>query len=283
MNTTATQIELDDGLAPQELPDEAAVESWFRELISRGINFHPEETFAEIVDGSGARTFLPEDAERLDVLMRKASRVCDPTTVAMRLSYERLGAAEDAQRVGSLPRIDRELPAIGSQWRLIREVERDGEEVAPYCAYGTIKQASEERVAFQVEGVLPDRLEEPAAATQRSGDSAPLVVWSETEAKEREHPTPALAFLEDAVPMPTPGQAKTLKRERDNFNNGAVELIRAHPVSLIWPFSPEANFPFNALCVEMHYRHLEDPNETERSVMVVIAEDGTILLNEDWA
>lgn len=279
MDATAVRpIELDEKLAPGALPDEAATEDWFRELISRGINFHPEETFAESVDSSGARTFRPEDAGRLDALMEEASGVCDPVTVAMRLSYERLRGADKAGKEV----LRHQLPAIDSRWRLIREIERHGEEVAPYCAYGTVRRVSEGEVALQIDGVLSDRLEEPPTEVG-SGDGGLLIVWSEGDADRQEQPSPALAFLEDAIPIPSHEQAETLKRERKTFDDGAVTLIRPHPVSLLWPFSTDADFPFNALCVEMQYRHLEDPRQSERSVMLVIAEDGGVLLREDWA
>ncbi|MGE0066626.1 MAG: hypothetical protein AB7T48_04655 [Solirubrobacterales bacterium] len=87
MNATAPHIELDDQLAPASLPDEPAVEAWFRALCSRGIGVHLERTwtFAEIVDpNSGSRMFRPEDAARLDALMGQAASVCDPCSVALR-------------------------------------------------------------------------------------------------------------------------------------------------------------------------------------------------------
>ena len=98
MNATAPHIELDDQLAPASLTDEEAVEGWFRALHSRGIGFHPEETFAEIVDlKTGSRMFRPQDAARLDSLMDQANAVCEPCSVALRVVMPGSEVADDSE------------------------------------------------------------------------------------------------------------------------------------------------------------------------------------------
>jgi hypothetical protein len=82
-------MKLDENIAPIDLSTETAVAEWFRALRARGINFHPEESFAELVDGeTGRPLFSAEDAERLDALMGLAYEVCDPCGVALRLIRE---------------------------------------------------------------------------------------------------------------------------------------------------------------------------------------------------
>ena len=84
-------ISLDRELAPATLADEAAVEAWLRALLAAGINFHPEESFRELVDlKTGAKCFSAEDAIRLDRLMERAYELCDPCEVAVRV-LERSG------------------------------------------------------------------------------------------------------------------------------------------------------------------------------------------------
>lgn len=79
-------ISLDEELAPAALRDEAAVEAWLRALLAAGINFHPEESFRELVEvETGARCFSAEDARRLDRLMDRAYELCDPCEVAVRV------------------------------------------------------------------------------------------------------------------------------------------------------------------------------------------------------
>ena len=79
-------IGLDKRLAPGSLPDVAAVEAWLRALLAAGINFHPEESFGELVDvETGARCFGARDAKRLDRLMDRAYELCDPCEVAVRV------------------------------------------------------------------------------------------------------------------------------------------------------------------------------------------------------
>jgi hypothetical protein len=83
-------IKLDEKLAPADLADEADVEEWFRRLVERGINFHPEETFEEMVNlKTGARTFSRKDARRLDELMDRANEICEPSAVALRVFAQR--------------------------------------------------------------------------------------------------------------------------------------------------------------------------------------------------
>jgi hypothetical protein len=78
--------DLNEALAPATLPDEAAVEAWLRALLAAGINFHPEESFRELVDlNTGAKCFRAEDANRLDRLMDRAYELCDPCEVAVRV------------------------------------------------------------------------------------------------------------------------------------------------------------------------------------------------------
>lgn len=82
-------MKLDEKIAPIDLSTETAVAEWFRALRARGINFHPEESFAELVNGeTGRPLFSAEDAERLDALMGVAYEVCDPCGVALRLIQE---------------------------------------------------------------------------------------------------------------------------------------------------------------------------------------------------
>jgi len=82
-------MKLDEKIAPIDLSTETAVAEWFRALRARGINFHPEESFAVLVNGeSGQPLFSAEDAERLDALMGLAYEVCDPCGVALRLIQE---------------------------------------------------------------------------------------------------------------------------------------------------------------------------------------------------
>lgn len=82
-------MNLDERIAPIDLSTESAVAKWFRALLARGINFHPEESFAELVNGdTGRPLFSAEDAERLDALMGLAYEVCDPCGVALRLVRE---------------------------------------------------------------------------------------------------------------------------------------------------------------------------------------------------
>jgi hypothetical protein len=82
-------MKLDEKIAPIDLSTETAVAEWFRALRARRINFHPEESFAELVNGeTGCPLFSAEDAERLDALMGLAYEVCDPCGVALRLIQE---------------------------------------------------------------------------------------------------------------------------------------------------------------------------------------------------
>ncbi|MGE5527505.1 MAG: hypothetical protein ACM3Q9_02445 [Methanosarcina sp.] len=84
--TEPDTMKLDEKIAPIDLSTETAVAEWFRALRGRGINFHPEESFAELVNGETKRPlFSAEDAERLDALMGLAYEVCDPCGVALRL------------------------------------------------------------------------------------------------------------------------------------------------------------------------------------------------------
>jgi hypothetical protein len=84
-------LNLNEELAPAALPDEAAVEAWLRALLVAGINFHPEESFRELVDvRTGARCFSAEDARRLDRLMDRAYELCDPCEIAVRV-FEAMG------------------------------------------------------------------------------------------------------------------------------------------------------------------------------------------------
>lgn len=82
-------MELDDQIAPADLSTESAVDAWFRALRARGIEIHPEETFAELIDTkTGKPTFRLEDAEQLDRRMGLAYEVCDPCGVALRILME---------------------------------------------------------------------------------------------------------------------------------------------------------------------------------------------------
>lgn len=101
-------MKLDERIAPLDLSTETAVAEWFRALRARGINFHPEESFAELVNGeTGRPLFSAEDAERLDALMGLAYEVCDPCGVALRLIREPDGDAARAR-----PNTDEPRPEI---------------------------------------------------------------------------------------------------------------------------------------------------------------------------
>lgn len=98
--TGQVAINLNEELAPAALPDEAAVEAWLQALIAAGINFHPEESFGELVFfGTGAPCFSAEDARRLDRLMDRAYELCDPCEVAVRVfkAAERCGQSDGGQ------------------------------------------------------------------------------------------------------------------------------------------------------------------------------------------
>src|SRR4051794_6642762 len=91
-------MKLDGRIAPIDLSTETAVAEWFRALLARGINFHPEESFAVLVNGdTGRPLFSAEDAERLDALMGLAYEVCDPCGVALRLVSESDGDPAQAR------------------------------------------------------------------------------------------------------------------------------------------------------------------------------------------
>ena len=82
-------IALDEQIAPGALSTESAVEAWLRALRGRGIEIHPEDTFAELINMSdGKPTFRLEDAEQLDRRMELARKVCDPCAVALRIVME---------------------------------------------------------------------------------------------------------------------------------------------------------------------------------------------------
>jgi len=86
---------IDDRLAPRDLRDEADVEAWFRALVDAGLNFHPEESFRQMVDlDTGGACFSAEVADRLDRLMARAYEVCeDPCEVGIRVFHSALGGA----------------------------------------------------------------------------------------------------------------------------------------------------------------------------------------------
>ncbi len=98
-------MKLDAKIAPIDLSTETAVAEWFRALRARGINFHPEESFAELANGeTGRPLFSAEDAERLDALMGIAYEVCDPCGVALRLVREPESDPAQAQPSPAEPR-----------------------------------------------------------------------------------------------------------------------------------------------------------------------------------
>lgn len=100
-------IKLDEQIAPVDLSTETAVAEWFCALRARGINSHPEESFAGLVNGeTGGPLFSAEDAERLDALMSLAYEVCDPCSVALRMVLDPASGARAA--VQSPPREVRE-------------------------------------------------------------------------------------------------------------------------------------------------------------------------------
>jgi hypothetical protein len=94
----ATTFSIDERTAPATLADLAAVEDWLRALLDAGINFHPEESFAEMVFfDTGEKCFRPEDAERLDRLMERAYELCDPCEIAVRIFEARGGVTDECQ------------------------------------------------------------------------------------------------------------------------------------------------------------------------------------------
>jgi hypothetical protein len=86
-------VTIDDRLVPRDLRDEADVEAWFRALVDAGLNFHPEESFRQMVDlDTGGACFSAEVADRLDRLMARAYEVCDdPCEVGVRVFQSALG------------------------------------------------------------------------------------------------------------------------------------------------------------------------------------------------
>lgn len=105
MLAVADTMKLDERIAPIDLSTETAVAEWFRALLAAGISFHPEESFAELVNGeTGRPLFSAEDAERLDALMGIAYEVCDPCGVALRLVREPDGDAAQARPSTDEPR-----------------------------------------------------------------------------------------------------------------------------------------------------------------------------------
>lgn len=165
-------------------------------------------------------------------------------------------------------------PPIGSQWRLIRDVERDGKIAASADAYGVITEATDEIVVFRLEGRVVGEKYVPA----EEGEVV-FIRWTPLEAGAREWPTPALTFLEDAIPVATFAQKEAIQRHSETrFKTGNFELSRVHPVSLLFPFSPEAALPFDSLCIEFHYRlRGDDGSDPEGQEVVVFGNDGTVL------
>lgn len=109
-------MKLDERIAPIDLSTETAVAEWFRALLTRGINFHPEESFAELVNGeTGRPLFSAEDAERLDALMGIAYEVCDPCGVALRLVREPESDPAQAQPSPAEPRPEVRESEYGSK------------------------------------------------------------------------------------------------------------------------------------------------------------------------
>lgn len=99
--------------APASLPDVPAVEEWLRALFDAGINFHPEDSFGELVFiETGDKCFRPEHAARLDRLMKRAYELCDPCEIAVRIFESRdvayivfkheLSATGDGEQFGSI-------------------------------------------------------------------------------------------------------------------------------------------------------------------------------------
>jgi hypothetical protein len=114
--TDPDTMNLDEKIAPIDLSTETAVAEWFRALLARGINFHPEESFTELVNGeTGRPLFSAEDAERLDALMGIAYEVCDPCGVALRLVRESTGDSAQAQPSPAEPRPEVRESEYGSK------------------------------------------------------------------------------------------------------------------------------------------------------------------------
>lgn len=99
-------MELDDQIAPEDVPTEGAVEAWLRALRAGGIEIHPEETFAELINMSNGKfTFRSADAERLDRLMERAYEVCDPCAVALRIVMQSESAPARPSEAGLQPEV----------------------------------------------------------------------------------------------------------------------------------------------------------------------------------
>ncbi|HSR94762.1 MAG TPA: hypothetical protein VLK56_07840 [Solirubrobacterales bacterium] len=118
-------------MAPATLSDLAAVEAWLGALLNAGINFHPEESFGELVDlKTGARCFSVSDANRLDRLMDRAYELCDPYEVAVRLISEN---GNPAQRAG-IETSEANIAANPDAELLSTRVLKQGDEFSGYPA-----------------------------------------------------------------------------------------------------------------------------------------------------
>ena len=65
--------------SPEEVHDrESAVRfiKWCVEVV--GLGYHPDNSFADYVDGNGRATFSAGEATRLENLAERAFRHCDP-------------------------------------------------------------------------------------------------------------------------------------------------------------------------------------------------------------
>ena len=73
------QQEIKDAiLKPREFKTRADVLKWFRELLDAGVNFHPEDSGAGLIDiGSSVPTFSEDESKRYDALMKEATVACE--------------------------------------------------------------------------------------------------------------------------------------------------------------------------------------------------------------
>jgi hypothetical protein len=95
------------------------VRRWFRAMRAHGVNFHPEDSFADMVDNAGVASFTSEEATNMDDAMAKAYDVAgDPCAIALEVLH-----AGDDDRVSALADASDEAGEIA-----------DGEAVTAYVA-----------------------------------------------------------------------------------------------------------------------------------------------------
>lgn len=71
------QYNKDKILAPRVFYTRDNVLGWFAELLEAGVNFHPEDSGADLIDiGTSEPTFTEDEAKRYDALMKAATVAC---------------------------------------------------------------------------------------------------------------------------------------------------------------------------------------------------------------